>query len=99
MSNTWKATDMSHGFGMSIKELKADELRHAAADKGYDSQYRDGTVNIADVTGLTVAVRIVDGKYCMKGKRHDIYFAEANSVMKRIPKAFEIMKTNLNKNY
>lgn len=90
---------MAHGFGVSINELKAQELRYNAAAKGYDSQYRDNVVTIADVTGLSVAVRIVDGKYSVKGKRHDILFAEANGAMKRAMKAIETMKKNINRQH
>ena len=67
---------MAHGFGMSTDKSKAQELRFNAAALGYDSQYRDGVLTIADVTGLTVAVRIVDGKYSVKGKRHDVLCAK-----------------------
>ena len=75
---------MTHGFGVSIKDEKALELRHIAVAKGYNSQYRDGIVTIADVTGLTTDVHIDGGKYCVKGKRHDIWCTEANNVMKRV---------------
>lgn len=48
---------MAHGFGVTVDSMKAEELRRAAAEEGYDSQYHDDVVTIADLTGLTTGVR------------------------------------------
>lgn len=96
---------MAHGFGVSIDDMKVDELVTAAVNKGYEAdvigQYTDDdigcSVNMADITGVTIGVRVVGGKYYVQGKRKEICYTTLNGALNCIAKAMEQKKNYINK--
>lgn len=78
---------MAHGFGDSLDGMKALELQHVAAIN-YDVAITGNVVAIADVSGLSVSVRVIDGKYCMNVGSNEISSAKLSTVMKRVEIAF-----------
>lgn len=90
---------MAYGFGVTVDSMKAEELRRAAAEEGYDSQYHDDVVTIADLSGLTTGVRVADGRYIVSIINKDISYVKLNSAMNGVRKAFSAIKNEMNKQY
>lgn len=90
---------MTHGFGVSQDDMKALEFKVIAAAKGYDTELMNNIVAITDNTGLSVSVRVANGKYCMKVRRSEICYAKPMTVIKHIPKSFEQKKHERNGMY
>lgn len=90
---------MAYGFGVTVDSKKAEELRRVAAEEGYDSQYHDDVVTIADPSGLTTGVRVADGKYIVSINNKDISYVKLNSAMNGVRKAFIALINDMNKQY
>ena len=90
---------MAYGFGVTVDSKKAEELRRVAAEEGYDSQYHDDVVTVADLTGLTTGVRVANGKYIVNMNNNDISYVKLNSAMNGVRKAFSAIKNEMNKQY
>ena len=54
---------MAYGFKVTVDSIKANDLSKAATAEGYDSQYHDDVVTVADQSGLSTGVRVADSKY------------------------------------
>lgn len=88
---------MTHGFGISIDEMKAQELSQSAINAGYDTETSECNVTMIDATGLTTGVRVADGKYIVSINHKDISYVKLNSAMNGVRKAFSAIKNEMNK--
>lgn len=77
---------MAHEIGITNDDLRAQELKHNANAKNCMAHYHDGVVAITDVSGVTADVHIIDGRYCIKSNKYDMWFDEPKDVMQQVLK-------------
>ncbi|WP_422123711.1 hypothetical protein DHX103_02560 [Planococcus sp. X10-3] len=90
---------MTHGFGISIDEMMAQELSQSAINAGYDTETSECKVMITDATGLTTGVRVADSKYIVSINNKDISYVKLNGAMNGVRKAFSALMNEMNRQY